>query len=82
MTDYDNNMRGVLFKNDKRQSDNHPNYRGSCEINNDEYWVSAWIKQGKSGPFMSLSFTAKEQPAKAAPMNAQVSQDIDEDIPF
>lgn len=77
MTDYDNNMRGVLFKNDKRQSDNHPNYRGSCEINNEEYWMSAWIKQGKNGAFMSLSFTPKEQPQQAP-----VVQDIDEDIPF
>lgn len=70
MPDYDNNMRGVLFKNDKKQSDTHPDYKGNAEIEGVEYWVSAWIKtSGKGAKFMSMSFQAKEQqaPRQAAP---------------
>lgn len=80
MSEYDNNMSGVLFKNDKRQTDKHPNYRGSCEINNEQYWMSAWLKKDKNGnTFMSLSFQSKEPPQNIS--NAPAEEDF-EDIPF
>lgn len=60
MTQYDNNMRGVLFKNDRKEKDSHPDYKGSCEVNGVEMWLSAWIKEGAKGKFMSLSFQPKE----------------------
>jgi hypothetical protein len=58
--DYDNNLRGVLFKNDRKEKDTHPDYKGWAEVGGVEYWLSAWIKSGKNGKFMSLSFSAKE----------------------
>ena len=79
MTDYDNNMRGVLFKNDRKEKDTHPDYKGSCEINGEEMWMSAWLKQGKNGTFMSFSFTPKEQPKK---QSAPVPTEDFDDIPF
>lgn len=80
MSNYDNNMSGALFKNDKRQSENHPNYRGSCEINNEQYWVSAWVKKDKNGnAYMSLSFQPKEQPAQVA--KVELVEEFD-DLPF
>jgi hypothetical protein len=79
--DFDNNLRGVLFKNDRKEKDSHPDYKGSCEIDGTEYWLSAWIKEGQKGKFMSLSFTEKEgQNAPAPPPQRQrMSND---DIPF
>ena len=82
MTDYDNNMRGVLFKNDRKEKDTHPDYKGSCEINGEEMWMSAWLKQGKNGAFMSFSFTPKEQPKQSAPAAQAAPIDFDSDIPF
>lgn len=79
MTDYDNNMRGVLFKNDRKEKETHPDYKGSCEINGEEMWMSAWLKQGKNGTFMSFSFTPKEQPKK---QSAPVPTEDFDDIPF
>lgn len=67
MSDYDNSMRGVLFKNDRKENNKHPDYKGQCEIDGEEYWLSAWIKTGAKGKFMSLSFTAKEQPKNPPP---------------
>lgn len=62
MATYDNNLRGVLFKNDDRRNDRDPDYRGQCEIAGTQYWLSAWIKEAqKDGrKFMSLSFTPKQ----------------------
>lgn len=57
---YDDTNRGVLFKNDRKASDKHPDYRGSINVNGEEMWLSAWIKEGRSGKFMSLSVSPKE----------------------
>ena len=66
MSDYDNNLKGVLFKNDKKQKETDPMYKGSTTINGQDYWVSAWVNKIKNGEkagqsYMSLSYTAKEQ---------------------
>ena len=77
---YDNNMRGVLFKNDRKKQANHPDYTGNCEIDGIEMWMSAWIKEGKKGKFMSLSFKPKEENGDRRSQGR--SRDDDEDIPF
>ena len=89
MSQYDNNLRGVLFKNDRKEKDTHPDYKGSCEIDGQEMWISAWIKEGARGKFMSLSFSAKEQAQASAPSEPAAKQpkgvpmdDLDGDIPF
>lgn len=84
MSDYDNNMRGVLFKNDRKESDNHPDYKGQAEIDGEEFWIAAWIKEGKKGKFMSISFTPKEEEKPAAKMPAPKGrrEKQDDDIPF
>lgn len=73
---YDNNMRGVLFKNTRKTQPNQPDYTGTCEIEGDEFRLSAWIKDGKQGKFMSIAFKPKENDGPHAR-----SQD-DDDIPF
>ena len=51
---------GSLFKNDKRESDKHPNAKGSALIDGVEYWVSAWTNDGKAGKYQSLKFSKKD----------------------
>jgi hypothetical protein len=53
---YDNNMRGVLFKNSEKKSDRSPDYLGKIEIENVEYQLSAWINVSKAGAkYMALT---------------------------
>lgn len=86
MAEYDNNLRGVLFHNDKGDNPNRPDMTGSCEIDGVEYKLSAWNKTSAKGTnFMSLSLQLKDaQPngaAKPAPQQqAQVT--LDDDVPF
>ena len=86
MSNYDNNNRGSIWKNEDRKSDTHPQFKGSAEVNGVEYWVSGWLrKEGANpkAPAMSLSFTAKEQQTQAAPKQAPANDfDSDLDIPF
>jgi len=59
MSKYPNS--GVLFKNDKQGNESRPDYQGSAEVAGEEYWLSAWIKQGDRGKFLSLSFKPKQE---------------------
>ena len=61
------NNTGTLFLNDRKTETKHPDYTGKAVINNKPYWVSAWIKVGKSGKkFISISvqepFKKQERP--------------------
>ena len=82
MADFDNTNRGVLFKNEKKTSDTHSDYTGNINVGGTEYWLSAWIKTGKSGKFMSLSVKPKDakQAPKAAPKRQEPEDDSD--VPF
>lgn len=94
MPQYDNDMSGVLFKHDKEGNSSRPDYKGNCEIDGVEMWISAWIKTPKAGgaKFMSLSFEPKEgQVLHGASPSAEVpvytsdfgpTHPADEDIPF
>ncbi|HYG55907.1 MAG TPA: hypothetical protein VD965_11485 [Burkholderiales bacterium] len=81
MSQYDDTNRGALFKNAKKDSDNHPDYKGSVNVEGVEYWVSSWLKVSKAGEkYLSLSLTAKDAPksvSKPAPRQSR-----DEDVPF
>lgn len=46
---YDNTNTGLLKKNDRKEKDSHPDYRGMVNVDGVEYWLSAWIKVGKEG---------------------------------
>lgn len=93
MTEYDNTDKGVLFKNQRKTTDNHPDYTGSLNVGGQEFWLSAWIKTGQKGKFMSLSIQPKEQQRAPAPQRsitqraipaqrARANADMDDDIPF
>ena len=57
---------GVLFTNNKREKETHPHYNGKDTINGTEYYVSSWVKEGKTGKFLSLSFKpVQEQPVQS-----------------
>ena len=71
---------GILFKNDRKEKENHPDYKGSALIDGVEYWLASWIKEGKKGKFLSLALQKKED--KPAKPTAKNTEPIDEDIPF
>lgn len=52
---------GALFKNTRKESDNHPDYTGNAMVNGEHVDIAAWIKEGKNGKFMSLSFKPPRQ---------------------
>lgn len=52
---------GSLFKNDRKEKENQPDYTGESMIAGKMYRVSAWLKTSQSGKkFFSFSYTAKD----------------------
>jgi hypothetical protein len=78
-------MSGVLFKNQRKESEKHPDTTGNCLIDGIEYWVNGWTKFSKSGDkFISMSFKRKDQAkaAASAKVMAAAKPEIDDEISF
>ena len=80
--EYDNRDRGVLYRNENKTSENHPDYSGSVNVSGTDFWLSGWLKESKKDgkKFFSLSVRPKND---SKPVNKPVvAADIDDDIPF
>lgn len=77
---------GSLFKNDRKESDTHADYRGSALIDGVDHWLDAWINESSSGvKYMSLKFKPKDQAGGSTqrPRSQPASAiDLDDDVPF
>ena len=78
----ENDNSGAVFKNDRKEQEKQPDYKGSLTVNGSEYWISAWLNESKNGQkYMGLKVNLKEQQqAPAAPKNDAV--EFDDDVPF
>jgi hypothetical protein len=73
---------GVLFKADKTDNDRSPQYKGNITVDGKDYWISAWVKEGKSGKFMGLAVAPKEPQAKPSTRSKDTGFDDGGDLPF
>ena len=83
-------LRGSLFRNNKKEKNSQPDYNGSCKVNGVEYRLSAWLKETAQGEkFFSMALThpdtlPKKDGQNGAPEPAKTlsAPDDDDDLPF
>lgn len=79
---------GSLFKNDKKEKESHPDYKGSALIDGVEFWVSAWVNETQKDKtkYFGLKFQKKDDVQKEGAEKAKQAADgfdtFDDDIPF
>lgn len=78
--EFDNRSRGVLFKNDRKSAENHPDYTGSyTDADGREFFLDAWVREGAKGKFFSIR--TKEKTARKEASGGR-SDPLDDAVPF
>lgn len=87
-TEYDNELRGALFQNDKGTgagSERRPDYRGTVQVEGKTYKIAGWKRMTRAGnkPFLSLSFTEDiQEPPEATEETPEGAEADTEEQPF
>jgi len=93
---YDNTNKGALWRNEKKSSENHPDFTGSADVDGIEYWVAGWKRKedaSPKAPLLKISLKRKdESPKKAVSSGSRGAHsgkaggdpfaDMSDDIPF
>ena len=67
----------VLFKNDKKETDKHPDLKGQGQVNGKEYWVAGWKNVSEQGVgYIKLSLDLKDS------IKEPNAKEKDLDLPF
>lgn len=88
---YDNTNSGIMARNENRKTDKHPEFSGSINVEGTDYWLSAWVNEGKPGgkmegkKYFSIKLSRKDGGGTTTGRSSN-PKDYDgiysEDIPF
>lgn len=68
LTKFDNKNCGVLFKNERKESEKHADYTGEVNVAGLDYWLNGYIRTSQKGKkFISFKLKLKDDRTKAEP---------------
>ena len=85
--EYDNTNSGMMARNERPTTDKHPELSGSLNVEGTDYWLSAWVNEGKAGgkmegkKYFSIKLTRKEGGSSTGRPVGDASF-VSDDIPF
>ncbi len=78
--------KGTIFKNDRKEKENHPDWKGVAMLDGRMVEIALWERDGKRGAFYSVGISPARERQAAAPQPAREvppSRGADSDeIPF
>lgn len=83
MSEYDNNLRGALWKREQRH-DKDMVLSGDCEIDGKQYWMNVFrnTSDHEKAPALDVKFVAKDGSVAKTTQKVQNKKQFGEDIPF
>ncbi|MEG2064700.1 MAG: hypothetical protein RRY23_06105 [Alistipes sp.] len=89
MSDYEQKPgQGAIFKNEKREKESHPHYRGNfITPSGEKLEIALWLKEAKSGKkYFSVAVSEPYQKPDAQQQqstpNPTTSPAVEDDLPF
>lgn len=87
---YDNTNRGAVWENDRKETDNHPDFKGSINVEGEEYWFSMWEKSHGAKPNApAFKFSIRKKDSHPKPASEYTKKYVnkqndfyDDDVPF
>lgn len=73
MAQYDNNNRGVMFVNDRKQEDWQPDRTGSATVDGIDYFVDGWMGEKNGKPYLQVRFKKKDKQGSSQTTQSQTS---------
>lgn len=77
--------KGTIFKNDRKEKDNHPDYRGQAMIGGTLVEIALWAREGRRGTFYSVSISPareRQAPAPQPQPSRNRQEDLQDEVPF
>ncbi len=60
---YDNTNTLMLFRNDRKESPKHPDWKGTyTDSQNVEYWADAWLNSSVNGDYIKCKIGKRKEP--------------------
>lgn len=72
---------GVIFRNEKKTDDKHPDYKGSLNVENSAYDIACWVNTSKDGK-KYFSVKLSETRIKDVPAEQKNPTTFEGDLPF
>jgi uncharacterized protein (DUF736 family) len=74
---------GSIFKNDKKESDKHPDYRGKINVDGKEKEIALWVKESAKGlKYFSVSISEPYVKPQGTPTMSSSTANESQDLPF
>lgn len=85
---FDESNRGAIWKNEKKETDKHPDFTGSINVDGHDYWLNGWRRPpDASAKAPAMKFTVRRKDGKPQQQEQPRTQqqkraEIDDEIPY
>lgn len=74
---------GLIFKNTKKEKDNHPDYKGQIRVDGKVKDIGLWVRKDKNGvSYFGAALTDSQTTEKKEYKVTPITDELKDDLPF